>query len=66
MSMKLRTGFRLSHDAMALLEALAEANGISKTAVVELAIRDTAKNQGIHAPPRLQAESHQETTGRDR
>ena len=64
--MKQRTGFRLSPDAMALLEALAQANGISKTAVLELAIRDIAKKQGVHAPPRLQAESHQAPTGRDR
>ena len=63
--MKQRTGFRLSPDAMALLEALAAANGISKTAVLELAIRDTAKKQGIHVPPRLQAESNPEPTGRD-
>jgi hypothetical protein len=64
--MKQRTGFRLSPEAMALLEALAEANGISKTAVLELAIRDTAKKQGIHAPPRIQAESNPAPTGRDR
>ena len=63
--MKQRTGFRLSHDAMALLEALAQANGISKTAVLELAIREIAKKQGIHAHPRLQAESQQEPASRD-
>jgi hypothetical protein len=63
--MKQRTGFRLSHDAMFLLEALAQANGISKTAVLELAIRDLAKKQGIHAPPRVQAESKQEPTSQD-
>ena len=63
--MKQRTGFRFSHEAMSLLEALALANGISKTAVLELAIRDTAKKQGIHAHPRLQAESQQAPTSRD-
>jgi predicted transcriptional regulator len=63
--MKQRTSFRLSNEAMSLLDALAQANGISKTSVLEMAIRETAKKQGIHAHPRLQAESEQKPTSRD-
>ena len=49
LGMKQRSSFRLSPEAMHLLAALARANGISMTAVVELAIREMAKRQRIHA-----------------
>jgi predicted transcriptional regulator len=64
--MKQRSSFRLSPEAMHLLAALAQANGISMTAVLELAIREKAKRQGIHADPGLQAQSHSGPTDSDR
>jgi predicted transcriptional regulator len=39
--------FRLSAEAHRLLQALAEANGVSMTGVIELAIREKAKRQKI-------------------
>lgn len=38
---------RLTHEAIRLLAAIAEAKGLTKTAVLEIAIRDTAKKEGI-------------------
>jgi predicted transcriptional regulator len=57
--MKQNTGFRLTEEALRLLDAMAQANGISRTAVLEMAIRTEAKKQGIpvRADPRLQTES---------
>ena len=65
LGMKQRSSFRLSLEAMQLLAALARANGISMTAVLELAIREMAKRQRIHADTRIQAESQPETAERD-
>jgi len=39
--------FRLSAEAQRLLKALAEANGISMTAIIELSIREKAERQKI-------------------
>lgn len=64
LGMKQRTSFRLSTEAMSLLDALAQTNGISKTAVLEMAIREAAKKQGIHAYPRIQVEGEQTPTHR--
>jgi hypothetical protein len=65
--MKRQTGFRLSQEALRLLDAMATANGISRTSVLEMAIRTEAKKQGIpiRAHTGLQAESQQNTTERD-
>lgn len=41
---------RLTSDGEKLLSALAEAQGTSKAAQVELAIRDRAKAHGIRPP----------------
>jgi len=41
--------FRLSEEAQRLLEAMAEKSAISKTAVLELAIREKARRDGIEA-----------------
>jgi predicted transcriptional regulator len=41
------TSVRLSEEAQQLLEALAEKYQISKTAVLELAIREKAKRDGV-------------------
>ena len=64
--MKQQTGFRLSAEALRLLDAMAAANGISRTAVLEMAIRTEAKKQGIpvHADSGIQAECQPETTER--
>lgn len=42
--------FRLTETASVLLEECAKAAGISKTAVIEQAIRDTAKRAGVTLP----------------
>jgi predicted transcriptional regulator len=44
------TSFRLSPDARALIELLSKKNSISQTAVMELAIRQLAKAEGIETP----------------
>jgi hypothetical protein len=65
--MKQQTGFRLSEEALRLLDAMAAANGISRTAVLEMAIRTEAKKQGmpVRVDPGLQAESQPGATERD-
>ena len=40
--MKYKTSFSLSEEALRLLKAIAEKNGISKTAVLEIIIRQKA------------------------
>jgi hypothetical protein len=44
---KRSTSFRLSGDAMALIEALAKSLGIDKSSVVEIAIRKLASAEGV-------------------
>jgi hypothetical protein len=44
---KQRKGFRLSEEAVRLLDALAAQNGLTQTSVLELAIRQMAKKNGI-------------------
>jgi predicted transcriptional regulator len=63
--MKQRMSFRLSDEAVSLLDKLAQANGISMTAVLEMAIRQAAKKQGIHAHPGIQAESQSKPARQD-
>jgi predicted transcriptional regulator len=48
---KRSTTFRLSEEARALLEQIAARNGISQTAVMELAIRQYARQAAIEATP---------------
>jgi hypothetical protein len=64
-NMKQSVGFRLTEEALHLLDAMAAANGISRTAVLELAIRDAAKKQGIHADSGIQTQNQQKPTSRD-
>lgn len=45
--MKINASFRISPDALRLMKAMAEAKGISQTAVVEIALRDLAKREKI-------------------
>jgi predicted transcriptional regulator len=47
MKTKLLTSMRLSPEAKRLVAALAEKLSISQAAVLELAIRDKAKREGI-------------------
>ena len=48
------TSFRLSEHAHALINRLAEAMGLSRTAVLEQAIRALARREGVEldSPPR--------------
>jgi hypothetical protein len=39
--------FRLTPEARRLLQALAESKGVNLTAALELAIRETARREGI-------------------
>ncbi|HZO88262.1 MAG TPA: hypothetical protein VFB38_07965 [Chthonomonadaceae bacterium] len=41
------TAFRFSAEAMRILKALAKDTGLPQTKVIELAIRDMAKQRGI-------------------
>jgi predicted transcriptional regulator len=67
-NMKQSVGFRLTEEALRLLDALAANHGISRTAVLEMAIRTEAKKQGIpvRVDPGIQAESQSGSTSRDR
>lgn len=55
--------FRLSKEASALLTAVADSLGISRTAVVELAVRDYADSRGISV--QLDQEQNQLTNQTD-
>ena len=44
------TSFRLSDDAKILIEQLAQHTGMSKTSVVELAVRRLAQIEGLREP----------------
>jgi hypothetical protein len=63
--MKQSTGFRLTPEARALLDAMSKESGISHTAMLELLIREGAKKRGVRADRRIQAESEQRPTRRD-
>ncbi len=41
------TSFRLSTEARRLLVLLAQRQGVSKTAIIELAIRKAARDEGL-------------------
>jgi hypothetical protein len=62
--MKRATSLRLTEEALRLLAAMAQADGISHTAMLEIAIREAARKRGIRAHTRIQAESQPETTVR--
>ncbi len=44
------TSFRLTEPALGLIKALAEKLGLSQAAVVEVAVRKMAKDQGVPVP----------------
>ena len=62
--MKQHTGFRLSEEALRLLDALAARYGLNRTAALEMLIREAARQQGIHADTRIQAENQPGPTSR--
>jgi predicted transcriptional regulator len=45
--MKTSTSYRLSHEALRLLRLLAQAKGLSMASVLEVAIRELAKREGV-------------------
>ena len=47
---RVQTGIRLSEDGARLLDRMAKDMGITRTAVIELAIRQYAKAQGYELP----------------
>jgi hypothetical protein len=57
--------FRLTGHAQRLLNAMAEADGISHTAMLEIAIREAARKRGIHADTGIQTQNQSGTTHRD-
>ena len=56
--------FRLTEEAQRLLSQMAQADGISHTAMLEIAIREAARKRGILAYPGIQAESQSGPTER--
>lgn len=64
--MKQPVHFRFSQEAVTLLQRMADANGISRTAMLEIAIREAAQKRGMRADLRIQTESEPEATRRDR
>ena len=47
---KYPTSFRLSEPALGLIKAVAEELALSQAAVVEIAVRKLAKDQGVPVP----------------
>jgi hypothetical protein len=45
--MKKSTSFRLTNEAMRLIKEIAIKNGISQTAVLEIAVRNLSKKEGL-------------------
>ena len=63
--MKRSTSLRLTEEALRLLAAMAQADGISQTAMLEIAIREAARKRGLHAHPGIQAESQSKSASQD-
>lgn len=49
MTTKQSTTHRLTEEARLLLQALARKSGVSQTAIMEMAIREKAKREGVKA-----------------
>lgn len=52
MTDKTLTSYRLSDDARALIELLTKKMGVSKTDIVEMAVRELAESKGVQLPPK--------------
>ncbi|MHB1677902.1 MAG: ribbon-helix-helix protein, CopG family [Sulfuriferula sp.] len=45
--MKIHISFRLSEEAIRLIKLLAEKKGVSQASIIEMALREMAKKEGI-------------------
>jgi hypothetical protein len=57
--MKRKTSMQLTEEAMRLLAAMAQTDGISMTAMMEIAIREAARKRGIRAYSGVQGPAKQ-------
>jgi predicted transcriptional regulator len=57
--MKKATSFRLSDEALALLKQLADADGLSQAAMLELLIRRAARRSSAHLAQQLTGQRQQ-------
>ena len=62
---KQATTFRMTRSAGQVLEQLAEADGISQTAMLEIAIWEAAKKRGVCADSGVQDQAQQRPAARD-
>lgn len=46
-NMKIHISFRLSEEAIRLIKLLAEKKGVSQASIIEMALREMAKKEGI-------------------
>jgi len=51
MKVRVKRSYALTDEADKLLGKMADKNGISKSAVLEIIIREAAKNQGVENSP---------------
>ena len=63
--MKKATHFLLTEQARRVLERLAQADGISMTAMLEIAIREAARKRGIDADSGIQGSPQQGPAPKD-
>jgi predicted DNA-binding protein len=47
LAMKQPTSFRLSEEALRLLKLLADAKGVSQASIIEMAVREMARKDGL-------------------
>ncbi len=47
---KIPIGPRLSETAVDLIKALADSKGVSQAAILEMAVREMAKREGVEVP----------------
>lgn len=52
MTSKQSASYRLSDDARELIELLAKKIGVSKTDIIEIAVRELAQSKGVELPPK--------------
>jgi hypothetical protein len=62
---KRSTSLRLSEEALHLLAAMADMDSISRTAMLEIAIREAARKRGMNADRRVQVAGQPEPASRD-
>jgi hypothetical protein len=64
LDMKRSTSLRLSEQAVQLLATMAAADSISRTAMLEIAIREAARKRGVLADTRIQTEDQPDSAER--